>query len=207
MKMNNYEIPLLPGACYHIYNHANGFDNLFKNEGNYHYFLKKYAKYIAPIADTFAYCLMPNHIHFLIRIKAAPFLPQSFFQTSEGINTTTLSISRKFGSLFNGYAQAFNKQQGRKGSLFVPNFKRKLVEHPTYFARLIYYIHYNAVEAGLVAHPSLWPHSSFMPLLSDKPSRLCRDEVFSFFGGREAFLDAHAIRPHDSILKMALDWN
>ncbi len=59
-----------PERFYHVYNHANGEENLFRQEENYHYFLKLWTKYIEPIADTFAYCLMPNHFHSLIRIKS-----------------------------------------------------------------------------------------------------------------------------------------
>lgn len=50
------------GYYYHIYNHANGNKNLFLEEDNYIFFLNKYYKFIDPIADTFAYCLMPNHL-------------------------------------------------------------------------------------------------------------------------------------------------
>ncbi len=53
---------------YHIFNHANGRENLFEEDENYRYFLQQCEKYISPIAETYAYCLMPNHIHFLIRI-------------------------------------------------------------------------------------------------------------------------------------------
>ncbi len=61
---------LQPETFYHIYNHANGSDNLFREEDNYNYFLRQWEKYISPIANTYAYCLMPNHFHALIRIKA-----------------------------------------------------------------------------------------------------------------------------------------
>lgn len=54
---------------YHIYNHANSSENLFKSDNNYTYFLIKYNQHISPIADTYAYCLIPNHFHFLARIK------------------------------------------------------------------------------------------------------------------------------------------
>jgi REP element-mobilizing transposase RayT len=78
---------LEPGYFHHIYNHANGNENLFKRDENYHYFLKKFKQYIFPIADTFAYCLMPNHIHFLVRIKEEDALSESFpkFQTLEKV--------------------------------------------------------------------------------------------------------------------------
>jgi REP element-mobilizing transposase RayT len=62
-------IPLLPGRYYHVLNRGNNRENLFIEERNYAYFLQLYGKYISPIADTFAYCLLRNHFHLLIRVK------------------------------------------------------------------------------------------------------------------------------------------
>lgn len=67
--MINYYETLEPDKYYHIYNHAVGQDNLFNTDENYRFFLEKYAHYIIPVADIFAYCLLPNHFHFAIRIK------------------------------------------------------------------------------------------------------------------------------------------
>jgi REP element-mobilizing transposase RayT len=61
--------PLTPDTCYHIFNHANGFENVFREAENYRYFLEKYQLYIQPIAETYAYCLMPNHFHLVVRIR------------------------------------------------------------------------------------------------------------------------------------------
>lgn len=52
------------GLYYHIYNRRNNRETLFRIPRNYHYFMELYAKHISPIADTFAYCLLPNHFHF-----------------------------------------------------------------------------------------------------------------------------------------------
>lgn len=60
---------LQPGSCYHIFNHANGFESIFRRQENFFYFLEKYRLYISPIAETFAYCLMPNHFHLVVRIR------------------------------------------------------------------------------------------------------------------------------------------
>lgn len=60
---------LQPNRCYHIFNHANGFENVFREEENYRFFLEKYRLYISPVAETFAYCLMPNHFHLVVRIR------------------------------------------------------------------------------------------------------------------------------------------
>ena len=56
-------------GLYHVYNRANGNEKLFLLDHNYRFFLKKYEEYISPFVDTFCYCLMPNHFHFLIKIK------------------------------------------------------------------------------------------------------------------------------------------
>lgn len=62
-------IPLTPDTSFHIFNHANGFENVFRKEENFYYFLEKYRLYISPIAETYAYCLMPNHFHLVVRIR------------------------------------------------------------------------------------------------------------------------------------------
>jgi len=67
--MSQKPVPLLPERMHHIWTHANGSEDLFRSEENYRYFLKRYRKYIHPVADTFAYCLMPNHLHFMVRMK------------------------------------------------------------------------------------------------------------------------------------------
>ena len=43
-------------SFYHIYNHANGSENLFRSDENYYFFLKRWGKYIEPVAETYAYC-------------------------------------------------------------------------------------------------------------------------------------------------------
>lgn len=76
--MSQSSIPLEPGQIYHIWTHANGDENLFREDKNYIYFLEKYTHYIEPAADTFAYCLMPNHLHLMIRVKTEKEIGKSY---------------------------------------------------------------------------------------------------------------------------------
>ena len=62
-------IPLHYGQYYHIYNRGNNRETLFVEDRNYRHFLRLYAKHITPVADTYAYCLLGNHFHFLVCIK------------------------------------------------------------------------------------------------------------------------------------------
>jgi hypothetical protein len=62
-------VPLQYDRYYHICNRGNNRENLFVEDRNYRHFLKLYARYVAPVADTYAYCLLKNHFHVLVRIK------------------------------------------------------------------------------------------------------------------------------------------
>jgi len=60
---------MFEGNFYHIYNRGNNRENIFFEENNYYYFLEKYDKYLTNYLETFAYCLLPNHFHLLVRVK------------------------------------------------------------------------------------------------------------------------------------------
>ncbi|GMQ79471.1 MAG: hypothetical protein BMS9Abin02_2068 [Anaerolineae bacterium] len=74
--------PLQYGQYYHIYNRGNNREILFREQRNYPYFLKLYVKYIEPVAETYAYCLMSNHFHLMVRIKTVE--EQAEFETQTG---------------------------------------------------------------------------------------------------------------------------
>lgn len=142
--------PLEPDCFYHIYNRANGNENIFREHTNYEYFLKLYSAYIPPIADTFAFCLMPNHFHFAVRVKPEKELV-NYYQMKgkalERLQTVHALIqynSQQYSNLFNAYAQAFNKKYARRGGLFISNFKRKKV---TSITSLRSFTHENLIKS------------------------------------------------------------
>ncbi len=173
--------PLQPGGYYHIYNRGNNRENLFLEERIYRHFLTLYARYVASVADTYAYCLLKNHFHLLVRIKA----------TVEHDQPQMRNPSRQLGHLFNAYSKAINKAYGRTGSLFEHPFERKEVMSEAYLMRLVTYIHRNPQQHGLVADFRDWPHSSYHALCSTGSTRLQRDEVLAWFDGPAQFAAAH----------------
>jgi putative transposase len=176
--------PLEHGQYYHIYNRGNNRENIFVEDRNYRYFLKLYAKHIEPVADTYAYCLLRNHFHFLVRIKTVE--EQQKIRVSR-----TLKPSQQFGNLFNAYAKAINKTYGRTGSLFHNPFGRVSVTSDAHFVHLIAYIHQNPQKHGFVEDFRTWPYSSYHACLSRKPTRLMREEVLDWFDGPTAFQAFH----------------
>ena len=170
---------LVPGHYYHVYNRGNNGENLFREARNYNYFLELYAAHIEPIADTFAYCLLKNHFHLLVRIKAAP------------TQDAAVGPSQAFSNLFNAYTKAINKSHRRTGSLFQKPFQRIDVTTDRYFLQLIFYIHFNPQKHGLVTDFREWPYSSYHALGNAQPTRLDRAAVLGWFGDAPRFEAFH----------------
>ena len=84
---------LQPDTSYHIFNNANGFENVFREAENYRYFLEKYRLYISLIAETYAYCLMPNHFHLVVRIRKRNVIEQLILNSSNSKNNSNSNFS------------------------------------------------------------------------------------------------------------------
>ncbi len=133
------------GQYYHIYNRGCNKEKIFYNDDNYYYLLKKMrASFKEYGANVIAYCLMPNHYHFLVQ------------QLSE------TELSKWLRKIFVGYTQAINKQQNRSGTLFEGRPKHIVIDKEEYMDHLMWYIHTNPVFAGLVRNPEEWKFSNFL---------------------------------------------
>jgi putative transposase len=135
---------------------------------------------------------MPNHFHFLLKLKNTLELLQAFpkFETLEKMKKSALP-SKQFANLFSSYTQAFNKKYGRKGSLFLKNFKRIPIDQDNYLSTIIAYIHLNPILHQFVETPEAWPWSSYNTIVSNSPTKLKRNEVIEWFGNREQFVAHH----------------
>src|SRR4051812_16211295 len=116
--------PIEFGKCYHIYNRGNNRIDIFYEPVNYFHFLRLYDKYISPVAETFAWCLLKNHFHVLVRIKNKDeILPEQLSYSTREI-PKLIDPSRQFSHFFNAYTQSINKRYHRTGSLFEKPFER-----------------------------------------------------------------------------------
>ncbi|MEP0006732.1 MAG: hypothetical protein ABJ387_15820 [Balneola sp.] len=193
-------ITLESGNIYHIWTHANGNENLFRCDENFRYFLQRYQHYVHPVAETFAYCLMPNHLHLMIRVRKEDEILKFVRKKKNKPNLQGLAdlgglensiVSQQFSNLFNSYTKSINKKYDRKGSLFIPNFRRKLIDSDEYFVRLIAYIHNNPVHHGFVKTPDNWPFSSLHSYLLDKTTSISKQEALKWFGTKKNFSAIH----------------
>lgn len=152
--------PMTPGATYHVFNHGNGSDNLFRTPDNYRYFMSKYWQHTAGIVRTYAYCLMPNHFHFLVAVRDEKSLRDlTGFKDLSGLCLEKKTV-QQFSNFFNCYAKAFNRMHHRRGKLFLAPFRRKPVNNQHQFINTWKYILFNPVHHGFVEEPKRWAHSS-----------------------------------------------
>ena len=190
--MKNYKpIPLEKGNYYHIYNRGNNGIDVFFDSDSYYHFLRLYDKYISPIAETYAWCLLKNHFHILVYLKLDDEIDYSKLEYSTVEKPKILDPSKQFGHLFNAYTQAINKKFHRTGVLFEKPFERKQITSEKYLQNVIYYIHNNPVQHGFTKQMSLYPWSSFESIVSDQPTKLNRKEVIELYGTKVDFLDYH----------------
>lgn len=123
------------GYLYHIYNQGNNRQRIFFERRNYDFFLRKMRTHLLPHCDVLAYCLMPNHFHWMVRASAtrsatqsrapsgpqsrAPSCPQSRAPSGPSApSDASNGLQKSIGILLASYTRAINKQENRTGSLF-----------------------------------------------------------------------------------------
>ncbi|MDR2237212.1 MAG: transposase [Chryseobacterium sp.] len=170
-------------GVYHIFSHVNGTEIIFRESSNYQYFLEKIEKYILPVADIYAYCLLPNHFHLLLR-----------FKNFDEINHENEHhfLMKSFSDLLNAYAKAYNKVYNRKGALFLNTVKRKRIRDEKYLLKVLHYIHNNPVNHGFVNQIEDWKHTSYSSYVNmQKSSKMERSEIMKYFETLENFILYH----------------
>lgn len=142
--MPRRSVTFVQGCYYHLYNRGNNRQDIFLERENYIYFLQQFRHYL--LSETLyvlAYCLMPNHYHFLVELRSQ-------------------ELSKQMHAFSLSYTKAINCRYGRSGSLFQDRFRAIHVDSDRYLLHLSRYIHLNPVEAGLVQHPEEWEFSSYL---------------------------------------------
>ncbi len=203
MKKRDTE-PLLQDYFYHVFARTNNRERLFVSDENYRFFLRRYTDFLLPIAKTYAYALLENHVHFLIKMRDEQTLATFCETTNQGrtrsdaflesddpytpIKPETVA-SYQFQRFFTSYAKAFNKQQSRYGNLIQRPFKRKMIK----MSRICFSCFTSSTIRKSMATTDFrsYKWSSYQSFLSDAPTKIERAELLDWFGGRDYFLAFH----------------
>jgi REP-associated tyrosine transposase len=173
---------------YHVYNQGNNKQTIFTCRNDYLIFLKEIRRCITPHADMVAYCLMPNHFHFMIYTD---------FRCSVLIKQGGLFIdpvTNGLRKLLSGYARIFNHNNNQTGSLFRQKTKSKCLSEEKDFVNqratnyassyltCFNYIHQNPCKAELVLKPDEWEFSSFKDYAGLRDGSLCNKKSAEILG-------------------------
>ncbi len=134
----------LPDLVYHVLNRGNNRQDIFLEEKDYLHYLDILKRYKEKFNfKLFAYCLMANHIHLLIRTSNQGTI-------SDIMKAITIAHTRHYHFI---YKTSGHVWQGR--------FKSPIVSDDEYLLTLMRYIEQNPVRAGIVDHPGRYSYSSF----------------------------------------------
>ena len=160
---------------YHVYNRGNNSDRIFFQPRNYEYFMVKMKKHIAPQCNLLAFCLMPNHFHFLVQAT------KRSLTKVKSAHIEMNHFSKGLKDLLGGYTKGINSQEHRTGSLFTKSTRIKKTQDWTlnldYSTACFNYIHQNPLRAGLVTNLKEWVFSSYHEFLSRRQNGLCNIKI------------------------------
>lgn len=180
-----------PGEYYHIYNRGNAKDAVFFDHNDYVFFLLRLRQNLAPDGheprmfrplpigsfSLVAYCLMPNHFHFLIR------------QNSD------IPTGKLIGKVCTSYSKYFNLKYSHIGHVFQDQFKQVPVLDNRYLRWLSLYIHLNPVIAKIATKAQAYPYSSARNYLEPNNRGLVTDPIvldqFADSNAYQEFLHEH----------------
>ena len=161
----------IPGLLQHVIVRGIERRNIFRDNTDRKAFCERFSRLLIETdTDCFAWALIPNHLHLLIR-------------------PNTIELKKFMRRLLTGYAVTFNRRHRRVGHVFQNRYKSIVCEEETYLLELIRYIHLNPLRAGIV--PSIeslnkykWSgHSVLMGYQSLEGQ--AKDEVLIRFGRNE----------------------
>ena len=148
------------GIIVHFYNRVVHNELLFREDKDYIQFLLSFKKSIEEIpSSVYAYCLMPNHFHFLLK------------------QNSTIPLYKIFNKTLSSYVQKYNIKYSRKGSIFAHPLQSKLMVDDEQIITLCKYIHLNPVKAGLVNEPEEWKFSNYREWIGVRQGELFDDFI------------------------------
>lgn len=161
----------IPGQMYHVMSRGIERGIIFLEEEDYRDFRDRMSEWLGRTgAKCLAWCLMPNHFHFLVLRGGRP-------------------LSEMMHHVMTGYAINFNLRHGRVGHLFQNRYKAIICDIDEYLLELAPYIHLNPLRAGLVKDLSglvEYPWCGHAAAVGGASGGILdRDELLSHFGDLE----------------------
>ena len=144
-----------PELTYHVIKRGNNKEVIFATEEDYHHYLNTLQRYKKKYDfKLFAYCLMTNHVHLLIKVG------------NKG------TISRIMQSITVAHTRYYNYIYRRCGHVWQGRFHSPIVSDDSYMINVMRYIEQNPLRAGMVKSVADYKWSSYLLNVRQKKSVL-----------------------------------
>jgi len=205
----------VPNGIYHVANY--GLENrpIFRKKEDYDAILSYMHTYLRPLkevlqdnpslpkrlynknleaeVDLLAYCLLPNHFHFLIHLS------------------TLTGISKFMKQMTNAYTMYFNQKYHRSGSLFQGRYKATHIVDEGAIPKIARFIHLHPYNSKLATYLNRYPYSSYMEYIGEPVVPLCKIDTIGHFFTSKKLLQKYILdlenyqEEFDSIRALSLD--
>jgi putative transposase len=149
------------GYPHHVIERGNNRERVFRDSKDYDKYLSFLSKYSEEKeAPILAYCLMPNHVHLLVR----PSDDEGLAKMMQGVTLC--------------YSKYFNGENGRTGRLWECRYHSTVIDADNYLWTVSKYIEENPVRAGIVKKPEDYPYSSAKAHILGRKDSLLKEPLF-----------------------------
>lgn len=140
--------------------------------------------------EIFAYCLMSNHVHLLLR------------------HPETVTLESIFRSLNSSYASWFNQKYQRTGFLFGGRYYSEPVESDQYLLTVLKYIHFNPTKANLESRPGESYHwTSYYDYEFETENLTDISPIMKILEDKQSFFELHDKTPDEKCLEIPITKN
>lgn len=200
-----FRAPFHPNQYYHLMFRSIDGISLFHNEIQRSFFLEKFHRFTNMMFNWWAYSLLDNHSHIIIKVKSVEeviaavqlieeqekTLSMKRFLENPDSNLLNAATERQINSFMVSYTNTMNNFTERKGGLFQQPFRRSLIAEESHLQQAIVYTHANAQKHALVDIFLKHLHNSYHAIVTGTSSFIDVSSVLLFFGGKEKFIASH----------------
>ena len=155
-----------PGVVLHITARGNHRNDIFRDEEDFQIYLgliKEALEFYNGDFEVYAYCLMDNHVHLLVKCKEK-------------------HISMFISRVHSLYAKIFNKKYRYIGYLFQNRYFTEVIENDSQFLSTCRYIHLNPIRAKMVGKPEEYEWSSYSMTIGLSEEKIVNSEkILNYF--------------------------
>ncbi|GAB2836479.1 transposase [Ferruginibacter profundus] len=198
--------PFVAGNHYHLVFKSIDGVLLFRDENDHTIFLERFQKFTAIAFYNWAYCLLNNHVHFIVKVKPLENIVIAISKTDQTKQTVAMKellavqdkpetldamIERQVNSFMVSYANYTKNKYHHKGGLFQKPFKRIAIDSDAHLQMAIIYVHANVAKHKVFDNYKKYVHSSYTAIITNNNFYCASASVVQFFGGVEKFILLH----------------